>query len=62
MFGRYGRRILDRLRRELLGQAGVVITPGIGYGQHGEGYFRISLTVPGRGIEEAMSRIRQAYR
>lgn len=29
----------------VLEKAGVVITPGIGYGQYGEGYFRIALTV-----------------
>ena len=34
-------------------RTGVVITPGNGYGAHGEGYFRISLTVadrPGRAL------------
>jgi LL-diaminopimelate aminotransferase len=46
---------------ELLDRADVVITPGVGYGQHGEGYFRISLTVPDARLEEAMARIRQAF-
>ncbi len=46
---------------EVLDKAGVVVTPGLGYGQHGEGYFRISLTVPDARLEEAMARIRQAY-
>lgn len=49
------------LAAEMLERAGVVITPGIGYGQQGEGYFRISLTVPEARLEEAMARIRQAF-
>ena len=44
----------------LLELAGVVVTPGIGYGLHGEGYIRLSLTVPDTRLEEAMRRIRQA--
>jgi LL-diaminopimelate aminotransferase len=44
----------------LLDKAGVVVTPGIGYGPHGEGYFRISLTYPDDRIEEAVGRIRDA--
>ena len=42
----------------LLEEAGVVVTPGLGYGQWSEGYFRISLTYPDAVIEEAISRIR----
>ena len=43
---------------ELLEETGVVVTPGLGYGQWSEGYFRISLTYPDQVIEEAISRIR----
>jgi LL-diaminopimelate aminotransferase len=43
---------------ELLEEAGVVVTPGLGYGQWSEGYFRISLTYPDQVIEEAISRVR----
>ena len=42
----------------LLEDAGVVVTPGLGYGQWSEGYFRISLTYPDAVIEEAITRIR----
>jgi len=42
---------------ELLERTGVVVTPGLGYGQWGEGYFRISLTYPDEIIDEALSRI-----
>jgi LL-diaminopimelate aminotransferase len=41
----------------LLEKTGVVVTPGLGYGQWGEGYFRISLTYPDHVLEEALSRI-----
>ena len=43
---------------ELLGRAGVVVTPGVGYGSQGEGYVRMSLTVPDARLEEAMRRVR----
>ena len=41
----------------LLEEAGVVVTPGIGYGTHGEGYIRISLTVPDERLDEALARL-----
>lgn len=41
----------------LLEQAGVSVTPGTAFGQHGEGYFRISLTAPVERLREAMERI-----
>jgi len=43
----------------LLERTGVVVTPGLGYGQWGEGYFRISLTYPDDVLKEALSRITQ---
>ena len=43
----------------LLEKAHVVVAPGRGYGEHGEGFFRISLTVPDTRLEEALERIRQ---
>ena len=46
---------------DVLDKAGVVITPGVGYGNQGEGFFRISLTVPDARLEEAMARLREAY-
>jgi LL-diaminopimelate aminotransferase len=44
----------------LFEKAAVVVAAGTAYGQHGEGYIRISLTVPDRRLEEAMERIRKA--
>ncbi|MGE4298555.1 MAG: LL-diaminopimelate aminotransferase [Desulfovibrionaceae bacterium] len=42
---------------KLIQETGVVVTPGNGFGAPGEGYFRISLTVPEARLEEAVSRI-----
>ncbi|MCK4379452.1 MAG: aminotransferase class I/II-fold pyridoxal phosphate-dependent enzyme, partial [Deltaproteobacteria bacterium] len=44
----------------LLEQTGVVVTPGNGFGDAGEGYFRISLTVPEARLQEAGERIIKA--
>ncbi|HXJ49472.1 MAG TPA: LL-diaminopimelate aminotransferase [Candidatus Acidoferrum sp.] len=43
----------------VLDQVGVNITPGVGFGGHGEGYFRLSVTAPDARIEEAMGRMRK---
>jgi len=43
----------------VLEKAQVVITPGNGYGQYGEGYFRIALTVDTSRIIEALQRIQK---
>lgn len=43
----------------VLEKAGVVITPGSGYGPSGEGYFRISLTLPEERVKEAADRLRK---
>ena len=37
---------------------GVVITPGIGFGQYGEGFVRFALTQPIERIKEALERIK----
>ncbi len=41
----------------LIDDAGVIVTPGVGFGPAGEGYFRISLTTPDDRLEEALGRI-----
>jgi LL-diaminopimelate aminotransferase len=43
----------------VLDEVGVNITPGVGFGTHGEGYFRLSVTAPDARLEEAMSRMRK---
>jgi LL-diaminopimelate aminotransferase len=42
----------------VLKEAGVVITPGSGFGKHGEGYVRFSLTVPSERLQEAVARLK----
>jgi LL-diaminopimelate aminotransferase len=46
----------------VLDQAGVVVTPGNGYGPAGEGFIRISLTVPDERIDEAVERIENSMK
>lgn len=41
----------------LVNETGVVVTPGASYGDAGEGYIRISLTVPDDRLEEALNRL-----
>ena len=41
----------------LVNETGVVLTPGASYGDAGEGYIRISLTVPDDRLEEALDRL-----
>ncbi|RPI02243.1 MAG: aminotransferase class I/II-fold pyridoxal phosphate-dependent enzyme [Zetaproteobacteria bacterium] len=48
--------------RRLLDDAGVVVTPGAGFGPHGEGYFRAALTVDEARLSEAIERIRRVSR
>ncbi len=43
----------------VLEKAGIVITPGSGYGPNGEGYFRISLTIREERVREAAQRLKQ---
>jgi len=44
----------------VLEESGVVVSPGGAYGQSGEGWFRISLTVPDERLTEAVERMRSS--
>jgi LL-diaminopimelate aminotransferase len=44
---------------ELLDSVAVVVTPGTGYGPHGEGYVRLSLTIPDDKLDEGIRRLRE---
>jgi LL-diaminopimelate aminotransferase len=46
----------------VLEEAGVVVSPGPSYGPSGEGFFRLSLTVPDEHLEEAVRRIESSLR
>jgi LL-diaminopimelate aminotransferase len=54
-FGRDSRAFATRLLEE----AGVVVTPGVGFGPSGEGYFRIALTIGADRLAEAMERLQK---
>ena len=44
----------------MLEESGVVVSPGGAYGPNGEGFFRISLTVPDERLAEAVERLRDS--
>ncbi len=46
---------------QLFEKTAVVVASGTAYGQYGEGYIRISLTVPDARLKEAMARIEKAF-
>jgi LL-diaminopimelate aminotransferase len=43
--------------KKLLDEAGIAVTPGTGYGNQGEGYIRLSLTVADDRLEQGMNRL-----
>ena len=45
----------------VLEQSHVVLTPGVGFGPSGEGYVRLSLTIPTERLEEAVRRLGKAF-
>ncbi|MGB9600266.1 MAG: LL-diaminopimelate aminotransferase [Myxococcota bacterium] len=44
--------------QNLMEKSGVIVTPGNGFGEYGEGYFRISTTIDDNRLREAMRRIK----
>ncbi|WP_281975735.1 aminotransferase class I/II-fold pyridoxal phosphate-dependent enzyme [Halobacillus litoralis] len=47
---------------KMLSEAGVIITPGNAFGSKGEGYFRISLSVPKERLHEAVIRMKKVMK
>jgi len=45
---------------KLLEEAGIVVTPGTGFGKHGEGYARVSTTFDTERIVQAVERLKEA--
>lgn len=43
----------------LLTETGVVLTPGLGFGAHGEGYLRMTLCTPAERLAEALNRMQK---
>ncbi len=46
---------------KVLERTGVSLTPGIGYGEHGDGYVRLSLTITDARLDEALDRLVKAF-
>jgi LL-diaminopimelate aminotransferase len=45
--------------RKMINHAGIVVTPGSGFGSWGEGYVRFALTIPQARIHQAVGRLEQ---
>jgi LL-diaminopimelate aminotransferase len=43
---------------KLLKEAGIVVTPGVGFGKYGEGYIRVSITIAKERLIEAVERLK----
>ena len=48
-----------KFARKLITHAGIVVTPGSGFGTFGEGYIRFALTIPVSSIQKAIGRLEQ---
>ena len=48
--------------KKLLDEAGIVVTPGTGYGKEGEGYIRFSLTISDDRLEQGVNRLSSWHR
>jgi LL-diaminopimelate aminotransferase len=54
-----GNRSSMEFTKELIAKQGLVVTPGIGFGAEGEGFFRMSLTVSEEKLLEALTRLKR---
>jgi LL-diaminopimelate aminotransferase len=54
-----GRKSME-FTRELIDNQGLVVTPGIGFGEHGENFFRLAMTVDTPDIHKALEKL-QTY-
>lgn len=45
----------------ILKQTGIVMIPGVGFGRYGEGYVRMSVTLPENRIKEAIERLKKLW-
>jgi LL-diaminopimelate aminotransferase len=43
---------------KLLDEVGCVVTPGVGFGPSGEGFYRVALTIDAKRLVEAMQRLK----
>lgn len=52
----------SELCQMFLEKAHIVVTPGTGFGENGEGYIRIALTIPASRIKQAIARIKKLHK
>lgn len=52
----------SELCQMLLEKAHIVVTPGTGFGENGEGYIRIALTISASRIKQAVARIKKLHK
>lgn len=52
----------SELCRMLLEKAHIIVTPGTGFGENGEGYIRLALTVSTARIKQAIARIKKLHK
>ena len=50
---------LNLTAKDLLDKADIVVTPGNGFGESGEGYIRMAITVDKKRLAEAVDRIKK---
>ena len=43
--------------KQLIEKVGLVVTPGIGFGEEGENFFRLAMTVENAQIDDALNRL-----
>ena len=61
VWGKIPKKFKDSMEaaKVFLDEANIVATPGVGFGQAGEGYIRMTLTAPKERINEAVGRLRK---
>jgi LL-diaminopimelate aminotransferase len=52
----------QQFAEKLLTEAGIIVTPGIAFGENGEGYIRISLSVSSERLDELVERMKRVNR
>ena len=45
--------------KAFLDEANMIVTPGLGFGPNGEGYIRMTLTIPKDRLNEAVERLKK---
>jgi LL-diaminopimelate aminotransferase len=52
----------ETFTEHMIREAGVIVTPGTGFGPEGQGFVRFALTIPEARIKEGLTRIEKALK